>query len=708
MTINTDDLANIVCGVSTVRDMTDSINALNSVAIETANAVDLLGSVTPEFIQQVADNTSNIQAVSADVTALAEDVAANATAIATNADAITAANSAIDTAQTDIDGIKAKIGTDPEIIQAEAIHLAGLPQTAGAPAGFGDLAAAVNSSLSSVNVSAFGVVDGSAGDQSEKIQDCIDYAYDNNLVVNFDVATVRVDGTIYLRGETRGNGVWILNYGTGDAVSIASDSDDIHSPISGLNVTYRDHLSPLNPYVPQYTLNKDTDPRASLTWNHYGSFLGAGFRHSATGKTFKRLIQCNVYLHYYGFRPCGWSYIHEDCLATACYSGFENNSDAISGTNYPMNSCALIKCTYTSNQTFGLRLRYANQIQLVSVNAEKNAEKANIELFYCNAVSGSVYTEYARAVNQIASVGVSLNCYSIGQKTQFVTFFKALQSIAQFTATGGGTVITVPAYDGGTGFGITGFSALATTNLVVMKNYKYVARAGWSKSGADITLTTPYVNGDIIHIVAGAYSDWSSTSSRVDPFLMSGGDYFLRLSSALNSEYSGYATDFTDGTFVISEVGVIPDTNNINIVARVEGTTISRANTKVSYDLKDGVFYNQQLYNGVTFRNAADANLSANISASMHYPSVGVGSTTVTNAHRYAFMLVSSFGSATFTVDEVGAISAVGASQNKLTVQTADAAAGGKLNIYSGTANTIRWNNLTGGAAQFNLFRFTY
>ncbi len=74
--------------------------------------------------------------LTADVTALAEYVAANAAAIGVNA-------TAIDAAEADIAGIKAKIGTDPEIIQAEAIHLAGLPQTAGAPEGFGDLASAV-------------------------------------------------------------------------------------------------------------------------------------------------------------------------------------------------------------------------------------------------------------------------------------------------------------------------------------------------------------------------------------------------------------------------------------------------------------------------------------------------------------------------------------------------------------------------------------
>lgn len=573
-----------------------------------------------------------------------------------------------------------------------------------------DVADTVNASRQSVNVSAFGVVAGNSEDQRQRVQDCIDYAFDNNMIVNFDVDTVRVDGTIMLRAvEVCGNGVWILNYGTGDAISIASGSDDLHLPIAGLNVTYRDHLSPLNPYVPQYTLNKDTDPRASLTWNHFPSFTGAGFRHSTTGKTFKRLIQCNVYLHYFGFRPCGWSYIHEDCLATACFIGFENNPDSISGTQYPMNSCSLIKCTYSSNQTFGLRLRYANQVALISVNSEKNAEKANIELFYCNSVSGSIYTEYARAVNQIASVGVSLNCYSMGQKTQFVNFFKTIESsIHQFAASGGGTVVSVPVYNSTTKFGIDDFDTMSTTNLIVMRNYKFVARAGWSKTGADITLVTPYVNGDIIHIVAGGYIDWSATSTRVDPFLISGGDYFVRLSSALNSEYSGYATDFTDGTFVISEVGVIPDTNNVNLLARFEDVVISRATTKVSYDLKDGVYYNQQLYNGLTFRNSSDANVSANATATIHYPAVGVGSTTVTNAHRFIFMLVSSFGSAMFTIDEVGAVSAVGASQNKLTVQTADAAIGGKLNIYSGTANTIRWNNLTGGAAQFNLFRFTY
>jgi len=38
-----------------------------------------------------------------------------------------------------------KVGTDDGIIKAEAIQLAGLPQTAGAPSGFGDLRSAVNS-----------------------------------------------------------------------------------------------------------------------------------------------------------------------------------------------------------------------------------------------------------------------------------------------------------------------------------------------------------------------------------------------------------------------------------------------------------------------------------------------------------------------------------------------------------------------------------
>jgi hypothetical protein len=400
--------------------------------------------------------------------------------------------------------------------------------------------------------------------------------------------------------------------------------------------------------------------------------------------------------------------VHDDCLATACYIGFENNDGLIGGSLYPMNSCVLSKCTYTSNQTFGLRLKYANQVQLLSVNAEKNQEKANIELFYCNSIAGSAYTEYARAVNNIGSLGVTLNCYALGFKTGYIDFFKTLQKIEQFTASGAGTVVSVAAYNGGTGFGITGFAAIADTNVIVMKNYKFVNRSGWSKSGADITLTSAYASGDIIHVCADAYVDWSSTTTRVDPFLMSGGDYFLRLSSALNCTYSGYATGFTYGTFVISDVGGIPDTNNVNVLARIENTTISRASTKVSYDPKDGIYFNQQFFNGIAFKNASDPNLSANVSATIHYPSTGVGSTTITNAHRFMFILVSSFGSATFTVDEVGAISATGASQNKLTVQTTDAAAGGKLNIYSGTANTIRWNNLTGAAAQFQLFRFTY
>src|SRR5512137_851676 len=43
-----------------------------------------------------------------------------------------------------VNAITNKIGTDDEIIKAEAIHLAGLPQTAGAPEGFGDLATVLN------------------------------------------------------------------------------------------------------------------------------------------------------------------------------------------------------------------------------------------------------------------------------------------------------------------------------------------------------------------------------------------------------------------------------------------------------------------------------------------------------------------------------------------------------------------------------------
>lgn len=42
-----------------------------------------------------------------------------------------------------VNSITNKIGTDDEIIKTEAIHLAGLPQTAGAPEGYGDLVAVV-------------------------------------------------------------------------------------------------------------------------------------------------------------------------------------------------------------------------------------------------------------------------------------------------------------------------------------------------------------------------------------------------------------------------------------------------------------------------------------------------------------------------------------------------------------------------------------
>lgn len=42
-----------------------------------------------------------------------------------------------------VNAITNKIGTDDEIIKAETIHLAGLPQTSGAPDGYGDLASAI-------------------------------------------------------------------------------------------------------------------------------------------------------------------------------------------------------------------------------------------------------------------------------------------------------------------------------------------------------------------------------------------------------------------------------------------------------------------------------------------------------------------------------------------------------------------------------------
>ena len=43
-----------------------------------------------------------------------------------------------------VNAITDKIGTDPEIIKAKSIHLAGLPQTAGAPEGYGNLAAVIS------------------------------------------------------------------------------------------------------------------------------------------------------------------------------------------------------------------------------------------------------------------------------------------------------------------------------------------------------------------------------------------------------------------------------------------------------------------------------------------------------------------------------------------------------------------------------------
>lgn len=81
MTINTDELKDVVCGVSRGRNMVDSINELNAVA------------------KRFTD----------------------------------------------------KIGTDDEIIKAEEIHLAGLPQTPGAPAGFGNLVAVTKTTLNRTN-----------------------------------------------------------------------------------------------------------------------------------------------------------------------------------------------------------------------------------------------------------------------------------------------------------------------------------------------------------------------------------------------------------------------------------------------------------------------------------------------------------------------------------------------------------------------------
>lgn len=70
-----------------------------------------------------------LEAAEVAATELTADVATNTSDIAA--------------AAADISAITTKIGADPEIIKSEAIHLAGLPQTAGAPAGFGDLAVLV-------------------------------------------------------------------------------------------------------------------------------------------------------------------------------------------------------------------------------------------------------------------------------------------------------------------------------------------------------------------------------------------------------------------------------------------------------------------------------------------------------------------------------------------------------------------------------------
>lgn len=574
-----------------------------------------------------------------------------------------------------------------------------------------DVADTVNAVYQSTAIyaSVYGIEPGNTSDQSSKVNQMFIDAKAQKKSVFFDIETCRIDSPLYFQSGVTvdGNRVWLLNYGSGDAISIAAGSDDVHDVITGFNITYRDFLSPLNPYVPEFTLNKAVDPRVSFSWNHLPAFTGAGVRHSASGKTFKNLKTINVYLHYYGFRPCGWSYIHEDCTALACFIGFENNDAAIGGTTYPMNSCILTKCTYASCHSFGLKLRWASQVQLISVNAEKNRSDSNMDFFNCDAVTGSIYTEFARAFNAISCRGLTLSVCCLGHRDSYVQFFKTFQSIAQFSATGGGSVFTVPPYDSGTQFGITGFSAMADTNIAVLKNNKFLARTSWSKSGADITVTTPYVNGDIFHVCANAYQDWAPTSIRVDPFLMTGGTFFMRLSASINCQITGFVTGFIDGTFTINDVGFSNDTSNVWMNAAVRDTPITRASTKVVYDPINGIEYNQVFFNGITFKNISDGNLATTANATVHYPAVGVGSVTVANAHRFAFVLVSSYGSSFFTVDENGAISATGANQNKLTVQTVDAAAGGKLNIYSGTANTIRWNNLTGGAAQFQLLRIT-
>lgn len=574
-----------------------------------------------------------------------------------------------------------------------------------------DVAAVVNWLVdsSAIYASAYGIESGNASDQSAKVNQMFIDARDAKKSVFFDIETFRIDNTILFQSgvTVNGNGVWILNYGSGDAISIASDSDDVHDTITGFNITYRDFLSPINPFVPEFTINKTVDPRISFTWNHFPAFTGAGIMHSSTGKTFKNLKTINVFLHYFGFRPCGWSYIHEDCSAIACFIGFENNDAAIGGVTYPMNSCVFTKCTYASCQSFGLKLRWASQVQLISVNAEKNRADGNIEFFNCDAVTGSIYTEYARAFNSISCRGLALNVYSLGQKDLYVNFFKTSQSIAQFTATGSGTVFTVPPYDSVTQFGITGFSGMSDSNIVVLKNNKFLARTDWSKSGADITLTTAYASGDVLNVCANAYQEWSPTSKRVDPFLMTGGTFFMRLSGSLNCQVTGFVTGFIEGTFTINDSGLPNQTANVWMNPTVTDTPLSTAGTKVAYDPMNGIFYNQGFYNGITFKNSFDANQSTSLSATIHYPASGVGSTTVNNAHRFCFVLVSAYGSAFFTIDENGNVSATGSNQQKLTVQTADAAAGGKLNIYSGTANTIRWNNLTGSAAQFQLLRIT-
>ena len=517
-----------------------------------------------------------------------------------------------------------------------------------------------------------------------------------------------VSGPLYFRNGVvvNGNYCFVLNYSEGDACVPHPADQVIRSKVSGINIRYRDYMTPRNPYIPPYYINREARLGNNMRWTHLDTFTGDGFKYSSSGRFFLDLQDSTCFHHRYGTHMLGWTIKLKNVRCDFNFIGHFGSSGAIDGVRMPVHNLQFVGCHATGNTQAGVRIMYADGVDFGDLHVERNGVN-NLDIQGLRGYkSGSMYMEYALdCIYSFNNVGGELNGFYQGERDGYKKWGKHNEHYYEIITTSSGQSVTVPSFDSVTKLGIDNFSAINKDDVVVILNETYIPPSAFSKSGSVITVPTSTA-GQTLRVLAYPFNEpWTPTTTKTNSEYLLGAVVPIRLAHTRDLQFSGFVQSFAGDNTAVNDF----DLANVEATKGIYYDAYLRDTTKVDippvhYPWGAGFTRRQDFYKGFALKDAFDGGVNTSFSIEKKYPLLNqVREFDYPDAAKTIFMITGEDGAGMFTIDSAGNMLSMFSSSNKYTFSTTDAAQGGKLNFYSGTPNKLRFNNLLGYATGYNL-----